>query len=213
MTPVAVRIRARLSELGLSASGASLLAGLSRSAVTDILSGASESPRLDTLEKLCGPLKCSIHDLVAEPRERASVPIEVKPFESAIAARQISDRGWILTDLAGETMATVTGDADRVEEIVRLINASVLNTADAPSLYEGDEQAFPGGYLRDQKGRGPVVVFSPGLTKREWLAGQAAAGMMADPAFRGDDFATLCAEQAFMVADALLAKSAKAVRS
>lgn len=61
---LADRIRERLEVVKKSASGASLEAGLSRSAIQDILSGNSASPRLDTLEKLTGPLQCSIEYLV-----------------------------------------------------------------------------------------------------------------------------------------------------
>lgn len=59
----------------------------------------------------------------------------------------------------------------------------------------------------------PVAPFALGMTLRDWMAGQAAAGMMADAAFRGDDFAEVCASQAYQVADAMLAERAKAVRS
>nr|WP_047576332.1 helix-turn-helix transcriptional regulator [Methylobacterium sp. ZNC0032] len=67
---LADRIRERLEVVKKSASGASLEAGLSRSAIQDILSGNSTSPRLDTLEKLTGPLQCSIEYLVGGATEK-----------------------------------------------------------------------------------------------------------------------------------------------
>jgi len=60
MADLAERIRERLAAVRKSAAAASIEAGLGRSAVQDILSGNSASPRLDTLEKLTGPLQCSI---------------------------------------------------------------------------------------------------------------------------------------------------------
>lgn len=61
---LAQRIRSRLEAVGKSAAAASLEAGLGRSAVTDILSGNSGSPRLTTLEKLAAVLECSLAYLV-----------------------------------------------------------------------------------------------------------------------------------------------------
>ncbi|KQT03187.1 MULTISPECIES: helix-turn-helix domain-containing protein [unclassified Rhizobium] len=61
---LANRIKNRLEEIGKSAAGASLEAGLGRSAITDILSGNSGSPRLATLEKLAVVLDCTLAFLV-----------------------------------------------------------------------------------------------------------------------------------------------------
>lgn len=57
---VADRIRARLNALGKNPSAVALEAGLSRSSVLDILKGKAANPRLDTLQKLTGPLKCTL---------------------------------------------------------------------------------------------------------------------------------------------------------
>ncbi|MBX4952079.1 MULTISPECIES: helix-turn-helix domain-containing protein [Rhizobium] len=61
---LADRIRHRLEVLRKSAAAVSLEAGLGRSAVQDILAGNSTSPRLDTIQKLTGPLQCSLSYLV-----------------------------------------------------------------------------------------------------------------------------------------------------
>ncbi|ASP84786.1 XRE family transcriptional regulator [Sinorhizobium meliloti] len=76
---LAQRIRSRLETVGKSAAAASLEAGLGRSAVTDILSGNSGSPRLTTLEKLADVLECSLAYLVgasdaADPDDRTTAP-------------------------------------------------------------------------------------------------------------------------------------------
>lgn len=58
------RIRSRLNDLGTNPSASALNAGLSRAAVKDILEGRSRNPRIDTLIALCGPLKCSLAELL-----------------------------------------------------------------------------------------------------------------------------------------------------
>lgn len=52
----------------------------------------------------------------------------------------------------------------------------------------------------------PGDPFAPGLTKREWFAGQALAGVLADPNFGPDGIETLC----FEIADAMIAESRRA---
>jgi transcriptional regulator with XRE-family HTH domain len=64
MSTLAERIKERLQIVRKSAAAVSIEAGLGRSAVQDIISGNSNSPRLDTLEKLTKPLQCSIQFLV-----------------------------------------------------------------------------------------------------------------------------------------------------
>ena len=63
MTSIADRIAARLSALGKNPSAVALEAGLGRSSVRDIVIGKVASPRLDTLEKLTGPLECTLEFL------------------------------------------------------------------------------------------------------------------------------------------------------
>ncbi len=49
---------------------------------------------------------------------------------------------------------------------------------------------------------------APGMTLRDWFAGQALAGMMACPTISGDYL--LLAEHSYAAADAMLAERAKA---
>jgi transcriptional regulator with XRE-family HTH domain len=73
-TTLAERIQARLEALGKSASSVALEGGLSRSAVLDILRGKAASPRLDTLQKLTGPLECSLDYLAGASDEPGASP-------------------------------------------------------------------------------------------------------------------------------------------
>ena len=77
---LADRIRHRLEVVGKSAAAVSLEAGLGRSAVQDILSGNSSSPRLDTIQKLTGPLQCSLNYLVSGSQGGADHPPVERPF-------------------------------------------------------------------------------------------------------------------------------------
>ncbi|MGA1619246.1 MAG: XRE family transcriptional regulator [Pirellulales bacterium] len=56
-TTIAERLRARARQLGLSGTSIAELAGVNRSFVYDILSGRSERPGLDRLEKIAAVLK------------------------------------------------------------------------------------------------------------------------------------------------------------
>lgn len=60
------RIKARLEATGKSAAAASLEAGVGRSAIQSILTGASESPRVETLSKLSRALDCTLPYLIGE---------------------------------------------------------------------------------------------------------------------------------------------------
>lgn len=57
---LADRIRSRMDELHTNPSRVALDAGLGRSSVRDIILRRAENPRLDTLRKLTGPLKCTL---------------------------------------------------------------------------------------------------------------------------------------------------------
>ena len=86
ISPIAARINARLKELGKTARGASLEAGLSASAIRNVTEGKSSSPRGKTLAKLAdvlevdidwllhGTIKVSIHAPVKGRRSRR-VPV------------------------------------------------------------------------------------------------------------------------------------------
>jgi len=71
---IAERIRNRLEELGKNPSAVALEAGLNRSAVQDILRGKAASPRLDTLQKLTGPLECSLEYLTGGSDDPGASP-------------------------------------------------------------------------------------------------------------------------------------------
>lgn len=146
---IASRIQVRLDALGLSASRASLDAGLGRSAIGDILAGNSESPRVATLEALARVLECSVVYLV-------------------------------------------TGQSD------------------APSGDGG--QAFPGGYMAEEKDRGPVAIYAPGMSLRDAMAIGALQGVLAS---EGENMTppVTAARRSYAYADAMLAERAKAVRS
>lgn len=78
------RIRERLEVVGLSAAAASVEAGLGKSAIQSILSGASGSPRLTTLFQLAKPLKCSLAYLTGSTDDPSN-------FNDAPMARSISE--------------------------------------------------------------------------------------------------------------------------
>src|SRR5690606_37761941 len=68
---LAERIQSRIDALGKNPSAVSLEAGLSRSAVRDILSGKVRHSRIDTLKSLTGPLECTLDYLTGETDEPA----------------------------------------------------------------------------------------------------------------------------------------------
>lgn len=91
-------------------------------------------------------------------------------------------------------------------------------------------QAFPGGYMANQKDRGPVAIYAPGMSLRDYAAIHADITKVAFPdvqsladfcgeAVPQDRFGLLAlsaraqAKIRYMHADAMLAERAKAVRS
>lgn len=76
MSAVSERILSRLDDIGKSSARASMEAGLSESAIRDIVSGKSKSPTLATLTALCGPLECDLGYLVGigQPQKHESAP-------------------------------------------------------------------------------------------------------------------------------------------
>ncbi len=79
---VARQIERRMRALNLNPFSLAKQAGMSRTAVYDILSGKSRHPRHDTLEKICGVLGCSLGQLMvadgATPPSRAAVGGDVR---------------------------------------------------------------------------------------------------------------------------------------
>lgn len=64
MTSLSERIISRLEDIGKTPARASVEAGLSSSAIRDIITGKSKAPTLATIEALCAPLDCSLGYLV-----------------------------------------------------------------------------------------------------------------------------------------------------
>ena len=58
------RLRARMSEMGMSPQATSLAAGLKRDAVRNILRGVSKNARTDTITSLARTLSCSVDYLM-----------------------------------------------------------------------------------------------------------------------------------------------------
>jgi hypothetical protein len=52
-------------------------------------------------------------------------------------------------------------------------------------------------------------VYAQGMTLRDWFAGQAMAGMLADPNVKGHGIFEIVARDAYKTADAMLAERAK----
>jgi hypothetical protein len=63
------RIKSQLAKLDKNPSSVALEAGLGRSAVRDIIVGKVDHPRIDTLKKLTGPLKCSLDYLTGDTED------------------------------------------------------------------------------------------------------------------------------------------------
>ncbi len=79
-SPYADNIRMRMMRAGLTAKELSRRAGLGDTAVHDILSGNSGSPRAATLEKLAAALGCDVADLYSatpESFERKVLPLPI----------------------------------------------------------------------------------------------------------------------------------------
>lgn len=58
---------------------------------------------------------------------------------------------------------------------------------------------------------GPATWRMPGMTLREWFAGQVLLGLVSDGEWQPDDYFATTAETAFKLADAMLAERAKTV--
>lgn len=133
-------------------------------------------------------------------------PVEEKPFEGEVYMVCVaSHRYQIIERATGVQVAYLEADADRVEEIVRLINASVEQVDEI-------DYAFPQAFSIRDRG-----VSTGGLTKREWFAGQAIVGLYQFISelnwgndLGPDSITTIAAEVAFQIADAMEAACSKA---
>ncbi len=71
---------------------------------------------------------------------------------------------------------------------------------------KNNEPAFPEIYIQSICGV-PITDYKPGMTLRDWFAGQALAGMTADPGIVGQPNEIV--KTAYEYADAMLAERAK----
>jgi transcriptional regulator with XRE-family HTH domain len=110
---IAERIQARLTELGKNASAVALEAGLSRSAVLDILRGKAANPRLDTLQKLTGPLECSLEYLAGADTDPGASPQSWRQF-ALLDTSVTTVAGVLETGVFRESVLTPTESEDAV---------------------------------------------------------------------------------------------------
>lgn len=110
---IADRIQARLTELGKNPSAVALEAGLSRSAVLDILRGKAANPRLDTLQKLTGPLECSLEYLAGEDANPGVSPQSWRQF-ALLDTSVTTVAGVLETGVFRETALTPSESEDAV---------------------------------------------------------------------------------------------------
>lgn len=141
------------------------------------------------------------------PSETKTRPVEGKPFQAKVCqgSEFAGGRVYDLFDQQGEHVATIYADADRLAEIVRLINASVDADKLQPEFESRPDHAFPQAFSIRDRG-----MSTGGLTKREWFAGQAVVGLypFISEINSGNDLdqvalARITAEVAFQIADAM----------
>lgn len=68
-----LRLRAEMTEKGMNAASLSLKAGMNRRAVTDLLEGKAQSPKLSTAYALAEALGVSLDDLTGFPPKAVMV--------------------------------------------------------------------------------------------------------------------------------------------
>lgn len=139
---LADRIRARLSATGKSASAVSLEAGLSRSAIRDILNGKAGNPRMDTLLKLAGPLGCSVAYLSGHSDNPASSGST--DLESALGVRTIAVRTVLKQGVYIDTPETLSPEGALVT-----ITVPEGTTGDVALYRQGDDSLAAIGILKD----------------------------------------------------------------
>jgi len=111
------RIRARLDKTKLNMKSASLASGLNETAVRDILN-RGRRPTIDTLEKLCRPLRCSIAYLVgAEENPDTELLALGVEFCKAWAA----ERAAFVADTIGNSTPEIEAAHDRCGDLARQI--------------------------------------------------------------------------------------------
>lgn len=137
------RIETRLAAIGLSSREASLRATGSDSTIRMILSGRTENPRRDTLEKLAGVLGCSV-EWLATGADPAHLPSEVRPANgvSVPSPGHLPKDVPVLGTVAGSELGK--GAFQLTPEIVDYVRrpTGLAGAADAFALFvEGESMA------------------------------------------------------------------------
>jgi phage repressor protein C with HTH and peptisase S24 domain len=148
MSDLATRIRQRLEALDLSARRAAQLAGGSESMVRNILVGASESPRAETISKLAPVLQVSEQWLMTGEDARPMPPGDSSEFRMADPASAESLRNLpkdvpVLGTVAGSELGK--GAFQLTTDIVDYVRRpfGLLGAADIYALYVEGESMVP----------------------------------------------------------------------
>lgn len=162
---LADRIRERLQVVRKSAAAVSSEAGLGRSAVQDILAGHSASPRLDTIQKLTGPLQCSLtylvsgaHDTgyerpVKSPHRDMNLLPSIRDLESGVFRAQIPlkhrsferNLEWAFSKAVDEP-AYPTASDPRLPQFTVYPSRMADHSLDKLGIYKGDILYAAGGF-------------------------------------------------------------------
>lgn len=174
-------LRRRMGLLKTSPKRVSLEAGLSETAVKDILSGKSENPKHDTLEKIAKRLACTVQDLFGDNRYKATADyaqpdvVSISELDVHVAAGQSSsdDAGGLM---AAHESSVITGvhtyPAESFREAyginpVRIRIIPVRGTSMEPELWSGqrvmvdveDREPSPPGIFVVWDGLGLVIKY------------------------------------------------------
>lgn len=118
-------IQSRMAELGANPSAVALKAGLSRSAVRDIMSGKSKSPSVDTLKAIATALECQVSDLLGagEP-SKAGVSVSSLRKAKGLTQAQLAEKlgvHWITVSKLERGVIQIT--ERKAEEIAKALDA------------------------------------------------------------------------------------------
>lgn len=133
-TPLQRQILARLREKGWSRRKLSLKAGLNESAVKTILSGKSQHPRHDTLEKLARELECTVEALLADaPAGQDSSAMAVDLREPSTASPIDEGLLFDVIEYVLDVLARVGGVivSARTAEVILLVYGEMFEVEEA----------------------------------------------------------------------------------